>query len=133
MPMCPQSSLLIIIIIIIILYFYLAYHHRSWNHWVFHLFWAHLLNHALVKLPWGGICLVFFCLPNHGFTLSLCVCMLYDVVTKMHAWPMVTIEENRKFIHIANPNLGFTLLFAHIFPVSFHIGKGILLHKWLGH
>jgi hypothetical protein len=55
--------------------------------------------------------------------------MLHDVVTKMHAWPMVTIEENRNFIHIANPSLGFTLLFAHIFPVSFHIGNGILLHK----
>lgn len=71
----------------------------------------------------------FFCLRNHGFTLSLCVCMLHDVVTKMHAWPMVRIEENRKFIHIANPSLDFTLLFAHIFPISFHIGNGILLHK----
>jgi hypothetical protein len=57
-------------------YLNLAYHHHSWNHWVFHLFWAHLLNHALVKLTWGGICLlcVFF-LPNVGFTLSSCVFM----------------------------------------------------------
>jgi hypothetical protein len=55
--------------------------------------------------------------------------MLHDVVTKMSAWPMVTIEENRKIIYVANPCLGFTLLLAHIFPLSFDIGNGILLHK----
>ncbi len=59
--------------------------------------------------------------------------MLHDVVTKMSAWPMVTIKENRNiYIYVANPCLGFTLLLAHIFPLSFHIGNGILLHKWFG-
>ncbi len=61
--------------------------------------------------------------------MCLCVFMLHDVVTKMSAWTMVTIEEIRKIIYVANTCLGFTLLLAHIFLLSYHIGNGILLHK----
>ncbi len=126
----PQSSLFIIIIIIILIWLIIIINDTIEFSTCFGpIFWTMCWSNLLeVVYVW----FVFFLLPRMvSFWVYVCLCYTMLWPKWMHGlWSQLKKIEN--FIYVANPCLGFTLLLAHIFPRSFHISNGILLHKWFG-